>query len=104
MFPKMSLLGAEPVNLITGEVVVDQQDFSLHGPILIEWKRHYGSQNDYIGVCGYGWETPADARLVFENDGSVVFYDGTGISTYFSSVPIDMPVMEPVGWRDFTSD
>ncbi len=47
-----------------------------------------------MGVCGYGWETPADARLVLEDDGSVTFYDGTPGATLFPSLPDAGPVME----------
>jgi RHS repeat-associated protein len=49
-----------------------------------------------MGVCGYGWETPADARLEFDYDGTVIFHDGTGAPSYFESLPVDGPVMEPV--------
>lgn len=95
-FVKCKVLKAEPVDVVTGEVVVDQQDFSIPGRIPIEWNRHYGSQSERMGVCGYGWETPADARLEFDYDGSVIFHDGTGAPSYFGSLPVDGPVMEPV--------
>jgi RHS repeat-associated protein len=95
-FLKCNILRAEPVDVVTGEVVVDQQDFSIPGRIPIEWNRHYGSQSERMGVCGYGWETPADARLEFDYDGTVIFHDGTGAPSYFESLPVDGPVMEPV--------
>lgn len=96
-FLKCRILRAEPVDVVTGEVVVDQQDFSIPGRIPIEWKRHYGSRNERMGVCGYGWETPADARLEIDyDDGSVLFHDGTGAPFYFESLPIEGPVQEAV--------
>jgi RHS repeat-associated protein len=95
-FLKCRVLRAEPVDVVTGEVVVDQQDFSIPGRIPIEWNRHYGSRSERMGVCGYGWETPADARLEFDYDGTVIFHDGTGAPSYFESLPVDGPVMEPV--------
>src|SRR5262249_52861415 len=35
----------------------------LPGRIPIEWRRTYTSGSDHAGLCGYGWETPADTRL-----------------------------------------
>ena len=95
-FVKCKVLRAEPVNVVTGEVVVEQDDFSLPGRLPLEWVRYYGSQSSRIGHCGYGWETPADARLEFQSDGSVLFYDGTPYAVVFEELPIDGPVVDPV--------
>ncbi len=76
--------------------MVDQQDFSIRGRIPIDWIRHYGSRNERRGLCGCGWETPADARLVFELDNTVMFYDGSSAPTLFPSVPLRHPVMDIV--------
>ncbi len=86
-FLKCKVLHAEPVNITTGEVTVDQQDFSIPGRIPLEWNRHYGSHSSYKGVCGYGWETPADARLELDEDGIVSFHDGGPGATIFESLP-----------------
>src|SRR5262249_14931751 len=86
-FLKCSILRAEPVNLVTGEVVVDQQDFSISGPIPLRWSRHYGSARLRIGACGHRWETPADARVTFADDGSVTFHDGQGRCSIFPDLP-----------------
>lgn len=95
-FLKCKVLRAEPVDVVTGEVVVDQQDYALPGRMPLEWNRHYGSRGTRRGVCGYGWETPADARLSFEADGTVVFHDGSGAPSYFPGLPTEGPVAEPV--------
>ncbi|HKX28911.1 MAG TPA: DUF6531 domain-containing protein [Blastocatellia bacterium] len=95
-FLKCALLRAEPINVVTGEVVVEQEDFQIPGRIPLRWTRRYVSSSERMGVCGYGWETPADARLVFEPDGSVVFYDGEPGAAIFESLPADGPVMELV--------
>ncbi len=42
-FVKCEILRAEPVNFVTGEVSVDQQDFILPGRISMAWARQYGS-------------------------------------------------------------
>ncbi len=95
-FIKCKILRAEPVDCVTGEVVVEQQDYSVPGRLPIVWNRCYGSHSGYAGVCGRGWETPADARLEFSTEGNVVFYDGSGAPTYFDSSPDDRPAYEPV--------
>ena len=83
----------EPVNAVTGEVVLTQTDFSLPGRIALTWTRHYGSQVDYSGLLGKGWQTPADARLALEDD-MVVFYDGTPGGAVFEKLPVDEALME----------
>ena len=93
-FLKCKVLKAEPVDVITGEVSVEQEDFNLSWPLPLNWARHYSSQSTRIGLCGYGWETPADARLVLEPDGSVVFYDGAPGNTLFSTLPEQGSVKE----------
>jgi RHS repeat-associated protein len=73
-FLKCKVLRAEPVNILTGEVVVEQGDFVLPGRIPIEWQRSYRSGSSRSGACGVGWESPADARLEIDaQDGSVLF-------------------------------
>ncbi|MCW7539338.1 DUF6531 domain-containing protein [Aquabacterium sp. A7-Y] len=84
-FLKCKVLRAEPVNILTGEVVVEQVDFSLQGRIPIHWLRTYSSNRQRRGACGYGWESPADARLEFDpTEGCVVFHH-----------PIDGPALFP---------
>ncbi len=83
----------EPVNAVTGEVVLTQRDFSLPGRIALVWTRHYGSQCAYDGLLGRGWQSPADARLALE-DGLVVFYDGTPGGAVFEKLPTAAPLME----------
>ena len=96
-FIKCKVLRAEPVNFITGEVSVEQQDFSIPGLIPFDWTRSYGSQRSRRGSCGYGWSTQADARLVFEDDGAVSFHDGFGGVTLFPHLPASGAVRELVG-------
>lgn len=67
-FLKCTILRAEPVNILTGAVAVDQEDFALPGRIPFEWIRSYSSGSRRTGLCGYGWETVGDTRL--EMDGT----------------------------------
>jgi len=57
------LVKAEPVNVGSGEVWVQQTDFQVPGRIPFAWIRDYGSASTHVGVLGRGWETPADIRL-----------------------------------------
>ncbi|WP_084162255.1 RHS repeat-associated core domain-containing protein [Methylocaldum szegediense] len=74
-FLKCTVLRAEPVNILNGEVSVEQQDFELPGRIPLRWVRSYGSSGDFVGLCGIGWQTPADIRLEYDStDGSVLMH------------------------------
>lgn len=95
-FIKCKVLRAEPVHIITGEVVVEQRDFALGWRIPLDWTRRYGSQRQRVGLLGRGWETPADARLEFDVDGSITFHDGTSGAAVFPGWPSDGAVMEMV--------
>ena len=83
----------EPVNAVSGEVILSQTDFALPGPIPLAWTRHYGSQQAHEGLLGRGWQTPADARLELQDD-LVLFYDGSPGAAVFETLPVDKPVME----------
>ncbi len=89
-FLKCKVLRAEPVNSITGEVVVEQSDFTIDGRITIEWNRYYSSRSEYRGVCGNGWETPADIRLVIDAEGQALFYEGGPGARVFPHLPDDL--------------
>ena len=95
-FIKCRLLRAEPVNVVSGEVAVEQQDFELPWRVALDWTRRYGSDERRRGACGVGWQTPADIRLELEADGSVTFYDGGPGAAIFPSLPLDGPVRELV--------
>ncbi|PSM32208.1 DUF6531 domain-containing protein [Haliangium sp. UPWRP_2] len=86
-FLKCVILRAEPVDITTGEVVVEQEDFSLPWPIPFSWTRRYRSGSQHAGAVGYGWETLADSRLLLDEDGSLAFYDGEPGATHFPGLP-----------------
>jgi RHS repeat-associated protein len=89
-FLKCKILKAEPVNSVTGEVMVEQSDFSIDGRIPIEWGRTWGSHCEYRGSAGNGWQTPADIRLEIDTDGNVLFFDGGPGATVFPEIPQDL--------------
>ncbi|KGS24712.1 transposase [Burkholderia pseudomallei] len=90
-FLRCAVLKAEPVDVTTGEVVVQQNDFTVSGRLPLVWDRYYASQDRHPGAVGFGWQTPADIRLeLMRNE------DGTGAvahfpdhATAFNAVPAD---------------
>ncbi len=66
--------GFEPVDLVTGRMIYDGEDFSLPGPIPIVWKRSWYSDSPYKGMLGYGMHCNYDVALhtVPEDDAIVM--------------------------------
>jgi len=85
-FLKCKVLRAEPVDIRDGSVAVFHEDFSIPGRLPLTWSRGYSSNNGHDGICGYGWQTPADFRLEIEPDGMVLFFEASGAAV-FSQLP-----------------
>lgn len=87
-FFKCVILRAEPVDILTGAVSVEQQDFALPGRLPLEWLRSYSSASTRDGLCGVGWETPVDGRLELDPASGMVglYYPGVG-PLYFDRLP-----------------
>jgi RHS repeat-associated protein len=75
---KCVVFDAEPVNSITGEVVVQQRDFTVEGRLPLTWDRYYASHDPFVGALGRGWQCPADIRVEFLRDG-----EQFGAAVYF---------------------
>jgi RHS repeat-associated protein len=87
-FLKCTILRAEPVNIVTGAVSVEQEDFVLPGAIPVRWTRRYTSDNTRRGACGTGWECPADARLEHDAESdTVLFHHPEGGIAIFPEMP-----------------
>jgi RHS repeat-associated protein len=87
-FLKCAILRAEPVNILTGEVSLEHEDFVLPGRIPIEWSRVYSSESSHDGLCGHGWESLPDTRLeVDDADGVVTMRHPTVGPLFFSRLP-----------------
>lgn len=67
-FIKCVIFDAEPVNSITGEVVVQQNDFTVEGRLPLVWDRYYASHDDFAGALGHGWRSLADTRIELVRD------------------------------------
>ena len=56
-------MGFDPVNVVNGSVAYDGTDFALPGVIPLEWKRSWGSNNNYKGILGYGCQSNYDLEV-----------------------------------------
>lgn len=96
-FLKCKILRAEPVNIVSGAVSVEQEDFILPGLIPIRWMRRYASDDPRPGDCGTGWMTPADARLEHDPEsGVILFHHPEGGIAIFSGAPRERGAMSAV--------
>ena len=87
----------EPVDLISGKVYVDQEDFTLPWRVPFAWKRFYNSASRRRGALGVGWESAADFRLSLRDSGEVAFWGGTPGALCFSHLPaVGDSVLHPV--------
>jgi RHS repeat-associated protein len=78
---------ADPVNMMTGEFYVDAPDITLPGPMPLQIRRNYGSQNLAENEFGFGWKVSyvpflslgTNSTLIYaaEMDGTIVAYRQT---------------------------
>ncbi|MDN7513934.1 RHS repeat-associated core domain-containing protein [Burkholderia sp. AU45251] len=94
-FLRCNVLQAEPVDSITGEVIVQQHDFTVMGRLPLEWDRSYASHDKRKGAIGVGWQTPADIRLELVPHNNVV-----GVVSFFPDHATAFDVMpRKIGWE-----
>jgi RHS repeat-associated protein len=97
---------ADPVNVQTGEFYIDTSDLSMAGPMPLQIRRNYSSQNVADNEFGYGWKmnlmpflvrtTNSTTGLVTisaaESDGSVIVYQN---STTNAALFRPSPALDP---------
>ncbi|WP_193100525.1 RHS repeat-associated core domain-containing protein [Burkholderia sp. Z1] len=95
-FLRCKVLHAEPVDAITGEVILQQHDFTVAGRLPLEWNRYYASHDERLGAIGAGWRTPADIHLeLMRYEGAMrVVADFHDCATTFDSVS------DAAGWPE----
>ncbi len=64
--------GSDPVDVISGNMVMGGIDFELPGPIPFAWTRTWYSSSDYSGPLGNGWHHAFDMALVVDEIERVV--------------------------------
>ncbi len=52
-----------PIDVATGELLIDQVDFRLPGPLPLVWERNWSSRSSHHGDLGSGWSHPFDMAL-----------------------------------------
>ncbi|MAR89480.1 MAG: hypothetical protein CML06_01175 [Pseudomonadales bacterium] len=67
----------EPISLITGEELLEQEDFTVPGLIPLCWKRLYRTSNARNRGLGHGWTFPTCETLQIGND-AVLYQDAEG--------------------------
>jgi RHS repeat-associated protein len=78
-----------PVDVVSGRLFSDAEDFSLPGIIPLEWQRRWYSDSEYTGPLGHGWHHSYDMGFAVdpEND-SAAFKMEDGRIAFFS-LPAD---------------
>lgn len=70
---RMCKMGLEPIDLASGKMTAERNDFSLPGPVPLDWDCIYYTSSDYQGPVGYGWHHKYDMALTPEmRDGYLV--------------------------------
>lgn len=102
LFGRFGKAVLDPVNTISGEFYIDEIDLTLPGPMPLQIRRNYGSQNLLANQFGYGWNmsqfpsialgTNGALAYAAEMDGSVIAYrqQATNQQLYLPS-PADNP-------------
>jgi RHS repeat-associated protein len=71
-----------PVDVVSGMLFTDEEDFSLPGVIPLSWERTWYSDSTYKGPLGHGWYHNYDMAFVLdENNNQATFRmnDGRGV-------------------------
>lgn len=63
---------SHPVDVAEGHFYTDNEDFTLPGPIPLEWERTWYSYSDYKGPLGYGWHHSYDMALSIDEEAQLI--------------------------------
>lgn len=92
---RLCRMGLEPIDLASGKMTTERNDFSLPGPVPLDWDCVYYSSSDYQGTVGYGWHHKYDVSLTPEvqegylvmklrmADGRIAYFPQLEIGTAF---------------------
>jgi len=76
-----------PVVIATGEKSMIESDFSLSGPIPLDWTRKYRSGDTRSGWFGQGWNLPLAVELLLGFDG-LTYFDASGRSVKLPTIAV----------------
>lgn len=77
-----------PVDVATGELMTQEDDFDLPGPLPLIWSRLWMSSSTIDGDLGRGWHHPLDMALIPPGGGRSLFILRHADGRY---VPFDLP-------------
>jgi RHS repeat-associated protein len=72
-----------PVDVVSGMLFTDEEDFSLPGIIPFSWERTWYSDSSYRGPLGHGWYHNYDAAFIIDERNNQAVYrmnDGRGVA------------------------
>jgi YD repeat-containing protein len=73
----------DPVDVITGTMVVNTTDFELPGPIPLIWRRNWYSDSRFIGHLGYGTSCNYEMNLEVSEKRQISIFLASGRSVTF---------------------
>lgn len=62
-----------PVDVASGKLFTDEEDFSLPGVIPLSWERTWYSNSNYNGPLGHGWHHSYDLGFAIDENNIAVF-------------------------------
>ncbi|WP_153796695.1 DUF6531 domain-containing protein [Foetidibacter luteolus] len=71
-----------PVDVVSGMLFTDEEDFSLPGVIPLSWERTWYSDSSYKGPLGHGWYHNYDMAFTVDQQNNQAIYrmnDGRGV-------------------------
>ncbi|MWW26846.1 DUF6531 domain-containing protein [Algibacter lectus] len=81
---KLCKKGFEPVDLVTGRMIYDGEDFHLAGSLPIHWERNWYSDSTYQGMLGHGMHSNYDLALhIVQEEDTIVMRLPDGRVTSF---------------------
>ncbi len=88
-------LTGHPIDVATGRMMTRATDWSLPGPIPLEFERNYASSwSNREGPLGWGWSHSLDQAVWIER-GCVVYRAGDGREIEFDTFALDDHAMRP---------
>jgi RHS repeat-associated protein len=72
-----------PVDVVSGMLFTDEEDFSLPGVIPLSWQRTWFSDSSYKGPLGHGWYHNYDVAFIINEKNNQAIYrmnDGRGVA------------------------
>jgi RHS repeat-associated protein len=97
----------EPVDLMSGQFYVDAQDLTLPGPMPLQIRRNYESQNLAENQFGFGWKMSCVPFLSLNTNGSVICaaeMDGSFVSYRQSTTNVNLWLPRPEDNRSLNND